>query len=73
MPSLKSIVEQRFPQSKIVYCEFITGLDNKIRYFKPLRLEFYKKMVAWIKELGPENGGLAQILDESAVKHCGLH
>lgn len=96
MPSLKSIVEQRFPQSKIVYGEFITGLDNKIRYFKPLRLEFYKKMVAWIKELAPdvvvyfcmedeevweksigfvppENGGLAQILDESAAEHCGLH
>jgi len=95
MPALKSIVEQRFKKSKIVYGEFISGIDGKMRYFKPLRLEFYKKMVSWIKELAPgvlvyfcmedeevwekaigfvppENDGLAHMLDESAVRHCGL-
>ncbi len=54
MPSLKTIAAQRFKNSKIVYGEFIHGLDGKMRYFKPLRLNFYKKMVSWIKELGPE-------------------
>ncbi|MBL0731710.1 MAG: DNA photolyase [Desulfosarcina sp.] len=95
MPTLKAITAQRFRNSKIVYGEFIPGLDGKMRYFKPLRLEFYKKMVSWIKELGPdvlvyfcmedeeiwekaigfvpsERGGLARMLDESAICHCGL-
>ncbi|MCD6271552.1 MAG: DNA photolyase [Deltaproteobacteria bacterium] len=54
MPDLKAIAAQRFRNSKIVYGEFIPGLDGKMRYFKPLRLEFYKKMVSWIKELGPD-------------------
>ena len=54
MPSLKQIIRKRFPKSKIIYGEFIPGLDNKMRYFKPLRIEIYKKMVAWIKELAPD-------------------
>lgn len=54
MPDLKPIIQERFPESKIVYGEFITGLDNKMRYFKPLRLKLYQKMVCWIKELAPE-------------------
>ena len=95
MPALKSIIRKRFPDSKIPYGEFITGLDGKMRYFKPLRIDIYKKMVAWIKEIAPDvlvyfcmeddevwekaagfvpkdRGGLAAMLDESAVRHCGL-
>jgi spore photoproduct lyase len=54
MPALKSIIRERFPDSKIPYGEFIPGLDGKIRYFKPLRIEIYRKMVAWIKEKAPD-------------------
>jgi spore photoproduct lyase len=54
IPELKSIIQNRFRDSTIVYGEFITGLDSKIRYFKPIRLNFYQKMVAWIKELAPD-------------------
>ncbi len=95
MPDLKAIVSKRFPHSKIVYGEFITGLDGKMRYFKPLRIALYAKMAARIREFAPDvpiyfcmeddevwqkslgfipsdYGGLAKILDESAVKHCGL-
>lgn len=94
-PSLKTIIQKRFPQSKIVYGEFIPGLDGKMRYFKPLRIALYRKMAAWIKGYAPQitlyfcmeddevwrkslgfvpddRGGLARILDESAVHHCGL-
>jgi spore photoproduct lyase len=53
IPELKSIIQNRFSHSTIVYGEFITGLDNKMRYFKPLRLNFYQKMVSWIRELAP--------------------
>lgn len=54
MPGLKPIVQQRFPQSTIVYGEFITGLDNKMRYFKPLRIQIYQLMVQWIREFAPD-------------------
>ena len=54
MPALKSIIRKRFPDSKIPYGEFVTGLDGKMRYFKPLRIDIYKKMVAWIKEIAPD-------------------
>lgn len=54
IPELKTIIQRRFSDSTLVYGEFITGLDNKMRYFKPLRLTFYQKMVSWIRELAPD-------------------
>ena len=54
LPDLKSIIQKRFPKSKIVYGEFISGLDGKMRYFKPLRIELYRKMVSFIKEFAPD-------------------
>ncbi len=53
MPSLKSVIQKRFPDSKIIYGEFITGLDGKMRYFKPIRIDFYRKMASWIKDIAP--------------------
>ena len=95
IPSLKPIIQSRFPDSRIVYGEFIPGLDGKMRYFKPLRINLYRKIVTWIKEMAPdvlvylcmeddevwqrsldfipaERGGLAEMLNESARRHCGL-
>jgi spore photoproduct lyase len=54
MPTLKPIIAQRFPDSTIAYGEFITGLDNKMRYFKPLRIGLYRQMVDWIKDSAPD-------------------
>lgn len=54
MPALKPIIAQRFPDSKIAYGEFISGLDNKMRYFKPLRIALYQQMVNWIRAAAPE-------------------
>jgi len=53
-PGLKEIIARRFPKTKIIYEEFITGLDGKMRYFKPKRVEIYRKMLSWIKEFAPE-------------------
>ena len=53
IPELKSIIQNRFCDSTIVYGEFITGIDGKMRYFKPIRLNFYQKLVSWIRELAP--------------------
>ena len=93
--ALKKMIQQRFPQSSIPYGEFVTGLDGKMRYFKPLRIALYRHMTTVIREYAPkvtlyfcmeddevwykslgyipaDRGGLARILDESAVHHCGL-
>ncbi len=54
MPELKWIIERRFPDSKIIYGEFITGLDGKMRYFKPLRIQLYKKIISSIRKFAPD-------------------
>ncbi len=54
MPHLKSLIEKRFPDSKICYGEFILGLDNKMRYFKPIRIQVYKSMIDQIKKYAPQ-------------------
>jgi len=50
VPALKSIIQKRFPKSKIIYGEFISGLDGKMRYFKPLRIDLYRKIVSYIRD-----------------------
>ncbi len=95
IPALKQIIQKRFVSSTIVYGEFITGLDNKMRYFKPLRIKLYRQIIdrirkhapdvtlyfcmeddeVWGKTLGytpSEYGGLPQILDAAAMRHCEL-
>lgn len=52
-PALKTMIQKRFPDSKIIYEEFITGPDGKMRYFKPLRIKLYRKIIACIRELAP--------------------
>jgi spore photoproduct lyase len=54
MPALKPIIQKRFPNSKIIYGEFISGLDGKMRYFKPLRIDLYKKIVAFVRDYAPD-------------------
>ena len=52
-PALKNVIEERFPENRLIYGEFIIGDDGKMRYFKPVRLEMYKKLVSRLKELAP--------------------
>jgi spore photoproduct lyase len=54
VPALKSIIQRRFPTSKIIYGEFISGLDGKMRYFKPLRIDLYRKIVSYIRDYAPD-------------------
>ena len=48
-PRLKTIVEQRFPRSKILDEELVIGFDKKLRYIQKQRLGIYSQMVSWIK------------------------
>ncbi|MBW1787961.1 MAG: DNA photolyase [Deltaproteobacteria bacterium] len=56
MPALKSIIRLRHPHTTILDGEFITGLDGKRRYFKPIRMDLYgflrENLEAWHSDLG---------------------
>jgi spore photoproduct lyase len=49
IPSLQHIIKKRFPDSNIIYNEFITGTDAKMRYFKALRIRIYRHIFEKIK------------------------
>jgi spore photoproduct lyase len=57
MRELKAIIRRRHPSSCVLDGEFITGLDGKMRYFKPIRVELYtfmrESLEQWHKDLGP--------------------
>jgi len=53
-PSLKAVIQQRFPQTRIIYQEMIQSLDGKLRYPKPLRIEMFKKIYSLIKDKAPD-------------------
>jgi spore photoproduct lyase len=56
MPKLKPIIRKRHPGSCVLNGEFIKGLDGKMRYFKPIRMELYGFMREclenWWSDLG---------------------
>jgi len=54
MPALKTVIEQRFPKSAIACGEFVKGLDGKMRYFKPLRIAMYRRMIDRIRFHAPD-------------------
>ena len=54
MPGLKAISMERFSKTKIFAEEFITGLDGKMRYFQPLRIELFARMAHWLRQYAPD-------------------
>jgi spore photoproduct lyase len=52
-PQLKTIVKERFPNSRIFLGELFPGKDGKYRYLKEIRVEMYQKMVGWLKDVDP--------------------
>ena len=53
-PHLKGIARRRFPKSAIFCEEMIRGMDGKMRYPKPMRVEMYRKIFSCIKEAAPD-------------------
>jgi len=53
-PRLKEIALKRFPRSRIFYEEMIRGMDGKMRYPKPMRVEMYRKIYGWLMEKAPD-------------------
>jgi len=65
MPALKKVIRRRFPRSHILDGEFVRGLDGKMRYIKPLRIEMYAFMKAKLEAWGV--GGLYLCMESSDV------
>ena len=53
-PHLRELARTRFPVSKITYGEFVPGHHGKLRYFRPIREEMYRKIRSWIKAEAPQ-------------------
>lgn len=53
-PELKDIVKERFPHSRITFEELEVGKDGKMRYFRPIRIELFKKMQEFIRSHAKE-------------------
>jgi spore photoproduct lyase len=53
-PHLLETVKKRFPASRIPYGEFIPGHHGKLRYFRPIREDMYRKMISWIGKEAPQ-------------------
>ena len=52
-PGLKRIMRERFPDSRLVSGEQVLCPDSKMRYFQPLRVGMYRKMLRWIRAASP--------------------
>jgi spore photoproduct lyase len=47
------LMKERFPRSILPYGELIPAEDGKLRYFKPLRVELYRRLLEWLDRYGP--------------------
>ena len=56
MPGLKRIIRKRHPNTIILDGEFIQGLDGKMRYFKPIRIDLYSFMKEHLDKWHPNLG-----------------
>ena len=52
-PGMKPIMRERFPRSRLPLGELVPCEDGKLRYFRPLRVEMYRKLLSWIKSSAP--------------------
>jgi len=52
--SLKSVVDERFPNSRIFLGEFVPGEDGKMRYLKKIRQRLFRNVQQRIEKLAPQ-------------------
>jgi spore photoproduct lyase len=56
VPELKPVIRSRHPETCVLNGEFITGLDGKMRYFKPIRVNLYAFMGENLEKWHPNTG-----------------
>jgi spore photoproduct lyase len=52
-PGLKRTMRDRFPWTRLLAAEQVLCPDGKLRYFQPLRVAMYRKMLGWIRHAAP--------------------
>jgi spore photoproduct lyase len=52
-PGLKRAIRERFPRTQLLTGEQIACADGKLRYFQPLRVAMYRRMLHWIRREAP--------------------
>ena len=52
-PALKRTMRARFPETRLLSGEQVLCPDGKMRYFQPLRVGMYRKMLGWIRAASP--------------------
>jgi spore photoproduct lyase len=52
-PALRRAMRERFPKTLLLTGEQVFCSDGKFRYFQPMRVAMYRKMVQWIRQLAP--------------------
>lgn len=52
-PALKRAMRERFPSTRLLSGEQVLCPDGKMRYFQPLRVAMYRKMLGWIRRASP--------------------
>jgi spore photoproduct lyase len=52
-PGLKRTMRERLPRTRLLAAEQVPNPDGKLRYFQPLRIEMYRKMLGWIRRGAP--------------------
>jgi len=52
-PGLKRMMRERFPSTDLLSGEQVLCPDGKMRYFQPLRVSMYRKMLGWIRSAAP--------------------
>ena len=52
-PGLKRIMRGRLQPTQLLTGEQVLCPDGKLRYFHPLRVDMYRKMVGWIRRTAP--------------------
>ena len=50
---MDAIIRARFPGSRLPLEELVPGLDGKLRYFLPLRVEMYRFVAAELRRAAP--------------------
>ncbi len=53
IPKLKPIIQEKFSESRIIYEEFIRGLDGKMRYLEVIREQMYSQLISRIRKHAP--------------------
>ena len=71
MPDLKQIMRRRHPETCALNGEFILGMDGKMRYFKPIRIELYSFMRENLEKWYP-NMGLYLCMESDDIWHSSF-